>query len=162
MQSGSPLNWKITLEDIIKNHAELCGSARDLIEKKGKDYNRKFIDQNHLANICIGEAMGIGTTEQGLLFRLSDKFMRAISLAAADPEVRDESFDDTIRDIINYATYLRLIRDLRKSTWIPPFPAQYEMCAKSLDRFAVQTEDMLCRRPKNHTGDCSRIPGTIK
>lgn len=87
--------------------------SASLIDRKGADYNR---DQqaagDTLFNLRVAEVLGIvPSTEEGILVRLSDKFMRLISLAkpGRDAAVSDESVLDTIADIHNYVDYLGLI-----------------------------------------------------
>lgn len=103
-----------TLEHVIKIHKELCDEARAIIEKKGHDYNRQ---QQHtgesLFNLKVAKLLGIVDTDtQSILVRMSDKMMRLISLTK-DPSVvasvKDESIRDTIRDLINYSSYLYIV-----------------------------------------------------
>jgi hypothetical protein len=100
-----------TLEEVIKNHEDLCKEARDIISKKGHDYNREQqAGGDTLFNMRVSHLLGItDTPTQGVLVRLSDKFMRLNSLTKnphARAAVKDESIRDTIKDTINYLTYL--------------------------------------------------------
>lgn len=95
-----------------------------LIEKKGADYNR---DQQHtgntLFNLQVAELLGIvPTAERGILVRLSDKFMRLVSLVqvGTDPVVKDESVRDTVRDIHNYIDYMLLLYEERRAAQRQP------------------------------------------
>ena len=100
-----------SLDRVIKVHQELCDEAREIISKKGHDYNReRQTTGDTLYNITVCKELGIvDSVTQGLLVRLSDKMMRLISLTK-DPsvknQVKDESVRDTIKDTINYLTYL--------------------------------------------------------
>ena len=48
--------------------------------------------------------MGICTTEQGFLVRMTDKLSRLSTFAVSgDLKVKDESVKDTILDLINYS-----------------------------------------------------------
>jgi hypothetical protein len=84
-----------------------------LIDRKGADYNRdQQLAGDTLFNLRVSEILGIvPSTEEGILVRLSDKFMRLISLTKPGREaaVKDESVLDTIADIHNYADYLGLV-----------------------------------------------------
>ena len=87
----------------------MCNAARDLIEKKGMDYNRAQQKEDTLFNMKVATLLGItDTNTQSVLVRLSDKFMRFISLAK-DPSVKpanaEEKIEDTVLDIINYTIY---------------------------------------------------------
>jgi hypothetical protein len=100
-----------TLEEVIEIHKELCDEARAIIKIKGRDYNRE--QQNGgdtLFNMSVSSLLGITkTVTQGILVRISDKFMRLISLTkypTETPAVKDESVKDTIKDMINYLVYL--------------------------------------------------------
>ena len=73
---------------------------------KNKDYaghegNEPF------ANFTRVESMGICTTEQGFLTRITDKMSRLSSfIHAGKMNVQDESFQDTVVDVINYMVLL--------------------------------------------------------
>lgn len=100
-----------TLEQVIKNHEDLCNEARAIIEKKGHDYNREQQQGGDtLFNMRVSYVLGVtDTLTQGVLVRLSDKFMRLNSLTknpTITASVKDESVRDTIKDAINYLTYL--------------------------------------------------------
>lgn len=108
----------ITLDQVRAKQDELFKKATGLVEKKGADYNRK---QQHsgdtLFNMRVSTILGITeTNQQGVLTRLSDKFMRLASLADASQEEanKDESIQDTVVDIWNYTTYLLLFREEQK------------------------------------------------
>lgn len=100
-----------TLDQVLKNHQDLCDEARSIIAKKGHDYNREQQSGGDtLFNMRVSHLLGItDTSTQGVLVRLSDKFMRLTSLTK-DPlavaQVKDESVRDTIKDAINYLSYL--------------------------------------------------------
>lgn len=104
---------KITIEDVLKERQERYNKSSSIIRKKGADYNRKQQGQGDtLFNMRVSTILGITDNEcQGVLVRLSDKFMRLSSLCVdptANPEVKDESVQDTIDDIHNYVDYLSL------------------------------------------------------
>ena len=67
----------------------------------GSDGNEPF------ANFTRVESMGICDTEQGFLVRVTDKLSRLSSFVhAGKMHVEDESFYDTIVDVINYMVLL--------------------------------------------------------
>lgn len=96
----------MTRDELLQYHATLCGAARDLMELKNRDYagskgNEPF------ANFTRCEAMGICDTESGFMVRVTDKMSRLSSfLQAGKMYVSDESFNDTIVDVINYMVLL--------------------------------------------------------
>lgn len=116
-----------TLDDVLKIHEETCNKARSIIEKKGRDYNRGMQDKDTLFNISVAPLLGIvDSIPQGILVRLTDKFMRLISLTKnpqESPEVTNESVNDTIEDTINYLIYLKIkyneARGLEQYFWKP-------------------------------------------
>ena len=100
-----------TLAHVLEVHENLCNAARAIIKIKGRDYNREQqIDGDTLFNMSVSAILGITkTVTQGILVRISDKFMRLISLTKVPtetPAVKNESVKDTIQDMINYRVYL--------------------------------------------------------
>ena len=96
----------MTRDELLQYHSEICKEARDLMSLKNKDYagsegNEPF------ANFTRVESMGICTTEQGFLTRITDKMSRLSSfIHAGKMNVEDESFKDTVVDVINYMVLL--------------------------------------------------------
>ena len=107
-----------SLEKVIQFRTDMFERSSALIKQKGADYNRdQQLNGDTLFNLRVCEILGIvDSCETGILVRLSDKFMRLISLAkpGRDAEVKDESVIDTISDIHNYVDYLGLIWKERK------------------------------------------------
>lgn len=121
-----------TLEQVLNFRAEMFKESMELIEKKGADYNRsQQLSGDTLFNLRVAELLGIvETAERGILVRLSDKFMRLISLMQPGIEaaVRDESVRDTVRDVHNYIDYALLLWEERRAATRQPaqvvdFPA---------------------------------------
>ena len=103
---------KITLDDLLKYREERYKSSIDLIARKGHDYNRKFIDDNHLFNLFASEILRIvDKAETGIAVRLMDKMMRIFSLMgeALAEQVKDEKLEQTIDDAHNYLDYIGVI-----------------------------------------------------
>lgn len=96
----------MTRDELLRYHNEICKSAQELMALKNKDYagsegNEPF------ANFTRVESMGICTTEQGFLTRITDKMSRLSSfIHAGKMNVEDESFNDTVIDVINYMVLL--------------------------------------------------------
>lgn len=108
-----------TLEAVKKFRQEMFESSMALVEKKGADYNREQqLAGDTLFNLKVAEVLGIvPTAERGILVRLSDKFMRLISLMqpGVEAEVKDESVRDTVRDVHNYIDYALMIWEERRA-----------------------------------------------
>jgi len=89
-------------EDLLNIHETLTRRARELMDKKNRDYAGKG-GIEPFANFTRVESMGICSTEQGFLCRLTDKMSRLSSFAESGKlAVENESFEDTIIDVINY------------------------------------------------------------
>ena len=93
-------------DELLEYHSVICKSAKELMSLKNRDYagdrgNEPF------ANFTRVEAMGICTTEQGFLTRITDKMSRLSSfIDCGKMHVENESFNDTIVDVINYMVLL--------------------------------------------------------
>lgn len=75
----------------VTAHAEICQDLTALYERKNHDY---------------GDNFGKGFREYGMVMpviRLEDKLNRLKALLKDDAMVKDESIDDTLMDIANYA-----------------------------------------------------------
>lgn len=106
-----------SLSEVLAFRERMYEYSRSLVEKKGRDYNYDQQQEGDtLYNLKVCEILGVvNTVEQGILTRLSDKFMRLISLSRTpgrEPSV-DESIYDTVADIHNYIDFLILIREER-------------------------------------------------
>lgn len=106
----------MTRDDLLKCHTDLTTKARELMKCKNADYAGKSGNEP-FANFTRCEAMGICTTEAGMLVRLTDKLSRLSSFVEAGAfQVKDESLEDTCVDIINYAILFHsFVQDKKKS-----------------------------------------------
>lgn len=81
--------------------------------------NRDYAGNDGLepfANFTRVEAMGICSTEKGMLVRMTDKISRLSSFFESDTlHVKDESFEDTIVDVINYAVLIYAYKSDKKN-----------------------------------------------
>lgn len=83
-------------------HRQIGEELTALYEKKNHDY---------------GDSFGKGYIEYGMVMpviRLEDKVNRLKSLLKADPKVVDESIEDTLMDIANYAQMTLLERRVNR------------------------------------------------
>ena len=93
----------MTRDELLKSHTELTKKAHELMKRKNADY-AGGAGTEPFANFTRCEAMGICTTEAGMLVRMTDKLSRLSSFVEAGAfQVKDESLEDTCVDIINYA-----------------------------------------------------------
>lgn len=75
----------------VQHHAQICQKLNEIYAQKNHDY---------------GDSFGKGYAEYGIvmaIIRLEDKLNRLKSLRTADSLVRDESINDTLMDLANYA-----------------------------------------------------------
>ena len=96
----------MTRDELLLFHEKLCKEGRDLMNLKNRDYAGNH-GTEPFANFTRCEAMGICDTEQGFMVRITDKMSRLSSfLDSGKMHVEDESFKDTIIDVINYMVLL--------------------------------------------------------
>ena len=96
----------MTRDELLLYHNDICKEAHELMSLKNKDYAGND-GMSPFANFTRVESMGICSTEQGFLVRLTDKMSRLSSFVESGKmNVADESFRDTIVDVINYMVLL--------------------------------------------------------
>lgn len=75
----------------VRHHASICEDLNEIYARKNHDY---------------GDSFGKGYAEYGIVMaviRLEDKLNRLKSLITAESLVKDESINDTLIDLANYA-----------------------------------------------------------
>jgi len=89
---------------ILEQHTILCDQAYDLLQDKIQNYSG---DGDAFTNFRRVEQLQICSTETGILARMADKFGRIIThVNSKGGLVGDETFTDTIHDLINYLVFL--------------------------------------------------------
>jgi hypothetical protein len=100
----------ISKEDLLKMRQRLNARADELLVAKGNDYNSQQQDAGDtLFNLRVCAMLGVVPSPvDGILVRLSDKLMRLVSLTRPGvvQRVKDESIEDTVIDMRNYAEYI--------------------------------------------------------
>ena len=97
---------KMNREGLLKHHDVICNEAKELMKKKNHDYSGKVGDKP-FANFERTEAMGICSTESGVLVRMVDKISRLSTfIDSGELKVDNETYHDAIVDIINYCILL--------------------------------------------------------
>jgi len=95
----------MTKEDYFKFAREFAESMISLSEKKNNDYTGN--DTDPFSNFTAVEKLGICTTEQGFLTRMTDKLKRTIGFVNGNKlQVKSESIIDTLQDLANYSILL--------------------------------------------------------
>lgn len=97
------------IDGVLGHHRHLTDKARKLIEDKNKDYSGKD-GEDPFKNFRLCENLSICSSQQGIVVRMLDKVSRLSNLTKHDSFVENESFDDTIVDLINYAVLLSALR----------------------------------------------------
>jgi len=98
------MDTKTFLEMLQKN----SDKGMDLIKAKNQDY---ATNKDPFSNFRMVENIGLATLEQAILMRMCDKFARIVNLLKKDSAaVKDESVEDTLLDIMNYANILLAYR----------------------------------------------------
>lgn len=88
--------------ELLKYHEYLCQRGRDIMEKKNHDYSGAD-GSTPFANFEMVEKFGVASTSQGFFTRITDKLSRiATFIRSGILLVKDESFEDSVVDIINY------------------------------------------------------------
>ena len=83
-------------------HSKICAELTELYKRKNHDY---------------GDSFGKSFTEYGMAMpciRLEDKLNRLKALTKKDAEVMDETIDDTLMDLANYAIMTLVERQLEE------------------------------------------------
>lgn len=95
-------NGKMSKEDFFKFFEETTSSMLAISKAKNNDYTG--VGVSPFANFERVEQLGICSTEQGFLTRMSDKLSRIASFCAkGELLVKDESVEDTLKDLANYS-----------------------------------------------------------
>ena len=89
---------------LLETHETLCDYSRHLLQEKVQNYSG---DGDVFTNFKRVEHLKICETSTGILARMADKFGRLITHTHSKGGlVGDESFKDSIVDLINYLIFL--------------------------------------------------------
>lgn len=92
----------MTRKQYMKYHREMCDKMIEITQAKNHDY--AGFNDDPFANFKVVEGAGIASTEQGFLTRMMDKISRVNSFTQQGVcNVKDESIEDTLLDLSNYA-----------------------------------------------------------
>lgn len=122
--------------ELFQIHENLCKKALELMTRKNHDYSGKSGNEP-FANFTRAEAMGITTTEKGMLVRMLDKMSRLSSFCdSGEFKVQDEKLEDTILDIINYSillyAYIESKKDIKQMKF--DFSSTHDLVALDIPR----------------------------
>lgn len=92
-------------DQLLETHESLCHGAHELLKEKVQNYSGPSGDV--FTNFSRVEHLRICSTTTGILARMADKFGRLITHNnTSGGLVGDESFKDSILDLINYLVFL--------------------------------------------------------
>ena len=96
----------MNIEQLLKFHLAFCYQAYQIMEVKNHDYAGSS-GETPFRNFTSPEALGIASTEQGLLIRMVDKINRLVTFCRDGKlEVTNETAQDALLDLINYSIIL--------------------------------------------------------
>lgn len=92
----------MTRDELTEFFIEKTTEMIETMKKKNADYSGHDGEYafNNFRNV---EDLGIATTEQGFLTRMTDKLSRLSSLRECEAKVKEESVIDTCLDLANYS-----------------------------------------------------------
>lgn len=99
-------------EDLLKEFKAITERMVEVAEKKNHDYSGT--QKNAFGNFKRVETLGICSTEQGFLARMTDKLCRVSTLIRKDAKVADESLQDTLLDLANYSILMSIYISQKK------------------------------------------------
>ena len=93
-------------EDYLNRFSETLSLMFKITSEKNADYATW---DDPFRNFRMVENMGICTSEEWILVRMSDKMSRISNLIKDNkPQVKDESIEDTLVDLANYSIILSI------------------------------------------------------
>jgi len=95
----------VNREELTKFFEFKTNQMVETMKKKNADYAGSS-GESAFSNFQHVEGLGIATTEQGFLTRMTDKLCRISNLTKAETQVKDESIQDTLLDLANYSLLL--------------------------------------------------------
>lgn len=101
-------------DEFLQAMGENCDEALTIVQAKNQDYAD---GEDPFQNFRMVEDAGLCSLEQGVAVRMSDKLQRVFNLLPESVEaaVDDESLDDTLLDLMNYANILLTYRKMERS-----------------------------------------------
>jgi len=100
------------VEAYLEFHDEFTKQMSAITRKKNADYAGAKGDSDPFANFRNVESLGICTTIQGFLTRMTDKMSRLATFSQKGVlEVKDETVTDTLLDLANYSALLAAYLD---------------------------------------------------
>lgn len=90
-------------EELTAFFEEKTTAMVDIMKRKNADYSGVDAQESAFRNFERVELLGVATTEQGFLTRMTDKMCRINNLTKQEAQVKDETIQDTLLDLANYS-----------------------------------------------------------
>ena len=90
-------------QELIALHDKLTGMAKDILTTKVRNYSGSGDAYTNFKRVAD---LDICSVPNGILARISDKLGRLITHCNHDGLVGEESFEDSVIDMINYLVFL--------------------------------------------------------
>jgi hypothetical protein len=104
----------LTTEELLALHESTCAAGREIMRAKNNDYCDGAVDC--FANFRASETLGV-PAEIGLMIRMLDKMKRVQTFVNKGTlQVKGESVEDSILDLVNYSILLKGIIVSRRLT----------------------------------------------
>ena len=105
MRKKTPANQSQNSNILIYDVEETFVQCLDILKRKNHDYAGKDTPDPY-KNFKNVNVVGVNV-EKGILVRIMDKITRISNLTEHEAQVKDESIQDTLSDLINYSAILK-------------------------------------------------------
>lgn len=97
----------MTKEEFFIEFEKIAIKMLDTAKRKNADYTG--VGASPFSNFERVQQLGVCSTEQGFLTRMTDKMSRIASFCSkGELQVKDESVEDTLQDLANYSILMLL------------------------------------------------------
>jgi hypothetical protein len=94
-------------QELFNLAKEIFEDCLETLKKKNHDYaTGENIEVDALKNFNLVEHLGLVNTPTGILVRICDKISRLVNVYEGKNKVKEESCQDTAKDLINYTVIL--------------------------------------------------------
>jgi len=142
-------------EKYVTRFKEILNQMAVITDAKGKDYageDNVFRNFEFIEHITEGRVSAL----DGILVRMSDKFMRAANLMTRTNAVADEKVTDTLLDLAVYSIILKII--LEKRTGFKPAP---EVAAEQVAPLTPEEAKHILMTELNQKGSLTPAKRTL-
>lgn len=103
-------------KQFLEEFKKITEKMYEIAVAKNSDYAGSTVESDPFHNFKTVESLGVCQTEQGFLTRMTDKFCRITNFVrSGELKVKDESVEDTLLDLANYAIIMRLYLKSKKN-----------------------------------------------